>query len=56
MKRKNRTTEEGAGEPVLLTADPDVMRAYVAREREKLAAKRQAEAKKPRGLRRLLSF
>ncbi|MDQ3670532.1 MAG: hypothetical protein M3377_09685 [Actinomycetota bacterium] len=32
------------------------LRAYVARERAKLEAKRNAEAEKPRGLRRLFSF
>ena len=32
------------------------LRDYVAREREKLEAKRRAEASRPRGLRRLLPF
>jgi hypothetical protein len=39
-----------------MEADVERMRAYVAREREKLAAIRQAEAEKPRGLRRLFPF
>jgi hypothetical protein len=32
------------------------LREYVEREREKLEAKRRAEASRPRGLRRLLPF
>lgn len=56
MTRKKRTPEEREAERARVEAEVREMREYVAREREKLAARRRAEAEKPRGLRRLLPF
>jgi septal ring factor EnvC (AmiA/AmiB activator) len=55
MKGK-MTPEEWKAYKAEAEADIQRLRTYVASEREKLAAKRRAEAEKPRGLRRLFSF
>ena len=55
MTRKKRTPEEWEAERARVEAEVADMRAYVAREREKLEAKRRAEAERPRGLRRLFA-
>lgn len=53
---KKMTPEEWAAYKAEVEASIQELREYVAREREKLEAKRRAEAERPRGLRRLLPF
>jgi hypothetical protein len=53
MARKKWSREEWEAESARVDAEVAQMREYVARERAKLAAKRQAKVEKPRGLRQL---
>ena len=56
MKRKKRTPEEREAERAEVEASIQDLRDRVARGRAELEARRLAETKKPRGLRRLFSF